>query len=809
MKSVACIFVLLVVLSTPAAAQYFPGHTATTRNEISSAIIALSKASKPYSRVHALLRLSSLYLFKPGEEKTDLDSAKLLFEHAKVLSRQMNYQRGIDEAILLTAGRYAESGDLISARKQLSLLTDSSRLKLLNYLSQEYFYKADSYKPLKLSILDTAKLLSRQALELSSTIKRIKDGQVAVDALAVYVMYYSAQGLMDQVKNDYAYIIEHIGANAHETSKAVFRVLLGQVYFNEGDYIKAMQNGLLALKELHSDSPAKDVNWVYQHIGHIYRLTNNYEKSNYYYLKILRSPEKYDQLSLYAIANSASYNFRALKQPQKALDFLVAFSKLYPPKTEEDKVYLHRAFGQNYIGLDKFALAEKELLIAIQLSEKINKNPNALYMYLGTVYFRLKEYKKAEEALAKCEALSAKQHVAFLTSLYALRSQVDSTLGDFHSALIYISKSKKINDSIYTVSKEKHTQELAIQYETQKKEAQIRQNEANIRILNQENILQQQKVKLQQSKLDKAALLDQKNQAVLQLKESDLQLRLKDLRSVKQVATLQRTKLQQAEFNKAITVAIIVLLLAIILLIYRQFRQKQRSAKIVDEKNKQLNQLISEKDWLLKEVHHRVKNNLQIIISLLESQANYLDDVALAAIKTSQNRIYAMSLIHQKLYQSEQTKTIDMANYIPELIGYLGESFDDGKAIRYDLDIDPVKIDVSRAIPIGLILNEVVTNSLKYAFKDRKKGLMTVQLKLTGANVCRLVITDDGIGLSAVPSTNKPDSMGMKLIRGLTRELNGQMELKSNNGTQICISSLLIDTASVESKIRAPKPAAL
>jgi len=803
------IYISLLLCSTNVFAQYFPGKVITKPGDIPPFIIALKHATQPRDRVQKLLKLGSLYLFKNGEEKNDLDSAFLLIGQAKALSLKINDKKGYNEAVLLTAGYYSESGNYVAARRQIKLVTDTNRLKMLFYLGDQYYYVANDFRPLKLIYVDTSKMLYQKALELSVSLNRKNDAIKAVDKLISNINEYDNQRRFDRVVQDYEYLITHIERTGHKTTKAKLRLNLALFYIYQGDYANALRVDLTALKEINNQTLDEDIGGIYGQIGHVYRLTDKYERSNEYYFKLLASPEKYIKGSLYPFINNICYNLRGLKQVDKSLELLLDFQKKHPPVSDEDKVALERALGQTYSSLNQLGLAEEHFLRAVQLSTKMKSGTSALYMYLGSIYARMGNYKKANEALARCEEQSKDQHAKFLNSLYALRSQVDSTLGDYRSALVYILKSKRISDSIYTVSKEKHTQELTIQYETQKKEAQIRQNEANIRILNQDNILQQQKVNLQQSQLDKAALLDLKNQAVLKLKERDLQLKSKDLRSVNQIASLQKTKLQQADLNKEITAAIIVLLLVIIVLIFRQFRQKQRSAKVVDEKNKQLNQLISEKDWLLKEVHHRVKNNLQIIISLLESQANYLDDVALAAIKTSQNRIYAMSLIHQKLYQSEQTKTINMEHYIPELIGYLGDSFENGKAIRYDLDIDPVKIDVSRAIPIGLILNEVVTNSLKYAFEGQIKGLITVKLKITGPNICSLLIADDGVGLSAVPSTHKPDSMGMKLIKGLSRELNGQLELNGNNGTQINIFNLLIDTASIETKGPSRKSAVL
>jgi two-component sensor histidine kinase len=146
--------------------------------------------------------------------------------------------------------------------------------------------------------------------------------------------------------------------------------------------------------------------------------------------------------------------------------------------------------------------------------------------------------------------------------------------------------------------------------------------------------------------------------------------------------------------------------------------------------------------------------------------------------------------IHQKLYQSEEIKTIDMAVYIPELVGYLKESFDTDKSVRYLFDIDPAKFDVGEAVPLGLLVNEIVTNSLKYAFPDGQTGTININFKATCPNRYDLNIADDDIGLPVGFDITKSNSMGMKLIKGLAAQLDGELGIFSYDGTQILVSSI-------------------
>jgi two-component system, sensor histidine kinase PdtaS len=201
-----------------------------------------------------------------------------------------------------------------------------------------------------------------------------------------------------------------------------------------------------------------------------------------------------------------------------------------------------------------------------------------------------------------------------------------------------------------------------------------------------------------------------------------------DIKFLKQREIAQHAELKQNKWTRDILIAGAGLLLIIVGLLFSQFMLKRRTNKEISKKNLVLEHLVKEKGWLLKEVHHRVKNNLHTVICLLESQAAYVENDALKAIENSRHRMYAMSLIHQKLYQSEDVKTIDMSLYLPEFIRYLEESFDSHHHVTFRLNIEPLKLGVSQAIPIALIINEAVTNAIKYAFPSKNKGIIEITM---------------------------------------------------------------------------------
>ena len=237
-----------------------------------------------------------------------------------------------------------------------------------------------------------------------------------------------------------------------------------------------------------------------------------------------------------------------------------------------------------------------------------------------------------------------------------------------------------------------------------------------------------------------------------------------------------------------VTIAGIILIVIVgtlvFTMLYRQNQIKQSNNMVITKKNEQLQHLVTEREWLLKEVHHRVKNNLHTIICLLESQAVYLENDALQAIEKSQHRIYAMSLIHQKLYQNEDITSIDMSVYLDELILYLRQGFD-ADQIEFSLQVEPVHLNLSQAIPIGLIVNEAVTNSIKYAFTECNTGKISVCITEKNS-VITLIVSDNGKGFVSKDEEGSK-SLGIQLIRGLSKQLNGDLSIETTNGTKIAV----------------------
>ncbi|MFH7018396.1 sensor histidine kinase [Flavobacterium sp. FlaQc-47] len=238
------------------------------------------------------------------------------------------------------------------------------------------------------------------------------------------------------------------------------------------------------------------------------------------------------------------------------------------------------------------------------------------------------------------------------------------------------------------------------------------------------------------------------------------------------------------------------LLFIILGLLFRLTKSKNKSRQILQSKDKEiatrneaLNKLYADKEWLLKELHHRVKNNLQIVISLLNTQSAYLENKdALLAIQDSQHRMNAMSLIYQKIYESENLEIIDMCWYIPELVNYLKGVFNTDKKISYKLDIECVDLDISKAIPLGLILNEAIINAIKYAYPETVQGEVNIRLKKIEDEMYQLIISDNGVGVPEHFELKNRNSLGMNLMHGLSSQVDGTFNIESKNGLTITIN---------------------
>ncbi|MBC8183494.1 PAS domain S-box protein [candidate division KSB1 bacterium] len=206
----------------------------------------------------------------------------------------------------------------------------------------------------------------------------------------------------------------------------------------------------------------------------------------------------------------------------------------------------------------------------------------------------------------------------------------------------------------------------------------------------------------------------------------------------------------------------------------------------------QLKKSLEEKVILIKEIHHRVKNNLNVITSLLNTQSRRItDQKAKEAFKDSVSRVYTMSQVHNQLYRSDDFSNVDMKKYIQSMANRAFINYRTNRNVTMDLDIDEIEMTIDGSIPLGLLLNEMISNALKHGFPNNRSGKMRVSLKKLENNQCELIVEDDGVGIPENVNFDTTESLGLHLIKILTDQMQGKMEVVKENGTKFIIQFVI------------------
>ena len=248
----------------------------------------------------------------------------------------------------------------------------------------------------------------------------------------------------------------------------------------------------------------------------------------------------------------------------------------------------------------------------------------------------------------------------------------------------------------------------------------------------------------------------------------------------------QESKIRRQRATQTFIIVITLLLVVAMVLLYTTLRSNSKKKDLLERQNE-------EKEYLLKEIHHRVKNNLEIVSSLLSLQSAQIKDRKIAdAMQKSEQRVHSMSMIHQKLYQGKSLSHIEMKDYFENLGTYIIHTFGKEGKVKLICDMVPLELDVDHAVPIGLIVNELITNALKYAYPDNREGLVEVSLTRTG-NQLHLKVADDGIGKDI--TNMRGTGFGTQLIALLTAQLDGKMQLSVEQGTSVSFEFLVPQAA--------------
>jgi len=607
--------------------------------------------------------------------------------------------------------------------------------------------QADSYKELAEDTpFDDFAKKAGHFKKAAALYKNIGDNLNAAETFCELSIIYNS---VDSIPPSIQYAQQAIKLKKAAGNSNLYRefTMLGLNLRVQGNYKDALAYALAAERLTESaDVDGQFLSIIYDLIGTIYSELKFYGKSVEYYKKaIATAKEVNDTDAVYAITLNTARALYSRGKAIEALDILKGGAKYYTGKdcdTEFPAIYI-----LIYCQLKQYNKARPYYEQLLQCDAESNgRHKNHIgqeKMYYAMIRYLIStgQAGKTYEYIHKLKKLAKINKDLFnLSQIEKAYFESDSATGNYLGAIGHLKNHKELNDSLYNVNSRKQFANLQLKYETEKKD--------------------------------------------------------KNIKLLKQQGQLQETRLNNEMVMRYIFIGSLIILFIILGLLYSQYCLKQRNNKKLEAKqeeinrqNKILRQLVDEKEWLLKEIHHRVKNNLQIVISLLNTQSAYLDNEdALMAIQNSQHRMHAMSLIHQKLYQSDNLASIDMSWYIYELVNYLKECFDLNRKISYQLDTDRVELDVAQAVPVGLILNEAISNAIKYAFPHRPKGQVSISLKSLGGDSYQLIIADDGIGVPDGFENQERESLGMNLMMGLTGQLDGSFELQNNNGLSVIIT---------------------
>lgn len=603
--------------------------------------------------------------------------------------------------------------------------------------------------------------------------------------------------------------------------------LLGAVQIQRRETLEALKNELLAIKigEQYGDTSARMAE-IYNYAAIIYLKMGKLEESGQYLRKAIATGT-YAQdpmLTVQFRANLANILIRQNKL-KEALENLTILERTYERSMPLNaKIQMLSRFVRCYTVLNDLNNAGRyaEQLIVYSDGMKPDEYDQiAVYTELNRYLIASGQYQRAARYVEQHRLIADKFKLPDQrTQAYFYRFKIDSALGNTTSALRYFQLYTTARDSAANENIANQLNQLHVEFETEKKNKELLLKEGNIKLLVQEAALQKalsdkrtqelalnnQALELKQKDLtaekQRVQLLTkhaQLQEAEGEKQKQDLIIQQKDIELLKKNNKLQEADLERIRMMRNAIIVGAVLLGLMSLLVYSRYRMKKHASEKLEQQREEIrlknfslqaliadkDKLLLEKEWLVKEVHHRVKNNLQMVMSLLNSQSVYLsNEDALLAIRESQRRMQAIALIHQKLYEKEGS-AINMQAYIAQLIDYLKDSFN-CEHIKFILQVEPLELDVTMAMPVGLILNEAITNSLKYAFPGATPGNIWVSLKVMAASV-ELTITDDGIGLPASFTENGKDTLGMSLMEGLAAQLKGTWQIISANGVKVVI----------------------
>ena len=508
-------------------------------------------------------------------------------------------------------------------------------------------------------------------------------------------------------------------------NKVDFLTNIGVAHYRVGLTGKAIETYIEAVAICRENGLDEQRSRLLNNLGIFYRSLKRYDEAQGIYEQSyeLRLQNK-DSVGMANILFNMAAAYSKIDDHQNTILRLEKAETIYREMGREaDAVHCVIAKGTAYQDLDEIVKAHAEFEIAKTFPyDKLGVPFNfSLYNGLATVSLHKGKLSQAEGYLNKiADEVINSDFVEQITIFYELRAELYHKKGLHKKAFDNLITLRELESTVSEEENASFRQEMETKYLTSEKEYEIE-------LLNTQN-------------------------------------------------ELTETKLSAARMRNIGLGMGLLVFTSLLIWLYRLYSTTKEQKEVITIANQ-------DKDLLLKEIHHRVKNNLQVISSLLSLQSKYVEDEnAVSALNEGQNRVESMARIHQNLYRDDNISGVNMKNYIPLLANSIFNSYNiQGEDIKIEYDIDEIRLDVATVIPIGLVLNELISNALKYAFPNEGKGVLKVSL-LEKSDAILLSVVDNGIGIG---DNEVASGFGTKLIRSFTRKLEGELKIVTENGTAV------------------------
>ena len=540
---------------------------------------------------------------------------------------------------------------------------------------------------------------------------------------------------------DSAFIEYSAHNEAHDV--ALCLLLKGKLYNRNENYIDALKFFRKALATFKENEDTLNIAMTQINLGNLYKNLNNFEESAIYYRKSL---EAFKILGLSEKISSCYNNLGNLYKRTKQYDstkyyYRKALAIRQVGENDLSMAFLHHNFSDLFLRMNAFDSAFFYINKALEYHSKLQNSPsiNESYFVKGKIHYELENYEASIENFKYGLRDSSFLFKNLILFGHLKLAQAYGKVGKYVESVHHFNTYLWINDSIQKRKESSTLESQFIQYEIIK------------------------------DSLSKSELILQKE--LSEIEGHNLEL---------------KSKITQNKANYLIVGLLLTLLFSILLFISFRKRLKLSNShkKQLEDQNEELKRtLISkeEKETLLKEVHHRVKNNLQIINSLIRLQSHYTSPTNYKMrLADTENRIRSMSLVHEKLYKSDDLSKLDSESYIIELAENLRSAYEFNEGVSLQFEIANIKLSIDTLIPLGLIINETLSNSIKYAFEGLDSGCISVVLEEKDQIV--LTVSDNGVGTKLSYEELSENSLGMELIQSLCAQLDGEFYLDTRNG---------------------------